>query len=325
MIKLLNLSKLFIILAIIFSFAKAEEIEITQIDSENIDIHDYQDVPISIDAGNPISMRYNLAGYLCTLISEYSGSDCSVSPSNNSFSSISNVQRLKSDISIVQSDWFMHALNGTSRFIEIGKNNNLKVLSIFQGDRVYLFVKSPSKIASFNDLTKTKNIDLYIPETKNYDYVFTKAMLANNGAFKKITNKKAYNLNDKRLIKSICESEKTTALIKLLPRNSLFAENMLKCGYDVLSIDKKLINKMVEKITGSYNVKNHFNGKKYDTIGFKTIVAVNSNNSRDAIKSVRFIIENNIKNINKNFQEYHISSKSELSFDKNLNYFKKIK
>lgn len=323
---LLILSKLFIIIFAISFNAKAQEQEIQQIDSESVDIYDYQDVPISIDAGNPLSTRYNLAGYLCTLISEYSGSDCSVSPSENSFTSISNIQRLKSDISIIQSDWYMHAINGTSRFIEIGKNTDLEVLSIFQGDRAYLFYKSSSfDNKGYEEILNKKSVNLYIPENKNYDYIFTKAILSSDSKFKKVTNNTTYNFNNEKLVKNLCIQQDDTAIIKLLPNNSFIAQKLVDCGYNVVSIDAGVLKKMVKNITGSYIVKNKFNGKNYNTIGFKTIVAVNTNNSRDAIKSVRFIIENNIKNINKNFPEYHIYSKDDLTFDNNIKYFKKIK
>ena len=124
-----------------------------------------------IGGGVPFGLYFPLAGAICTMIDEAaatpSGSDevdaengdlpagaghCTVAPIADSAKAIEALQAATVDLALVQSDWLVHAVAGTSRFDAAGPAEGLRTVAALHGEGLVFLVRADGDISAPSDL-----------------------------------------------------------------------------------------------------------------------------------------------------------------------------
>ncbi|MBP5857577.1 TAXI family TRAP transporter solute-binding subunit [Marivibrio halodurans] len=124
-----------------------------------------------IGGGVPFGLYFPLAGAICTMIdaAEPAASDvnddgeegadlpvgagqCTVAPMADSARAIEALQAATVDLALVQSDWLVHAVEGSSRFGAAGPAEGLRTVAALHGEGLVLLVRSDGEIRAPSDL-----------------------------------------------------------------------------------------------------------------------------------------------------------------------------
>jgi len=120
---------------------------------------------ISIGTGGVTGVYYPTGGAICRLVNKNRkehGIRCSAESTGGSVYNINTVREGELEFGVAQSDWQYHAYNGTSKFEEQGKFENLRAVFSVHPEPFTLIVKKGSGITNFEDL-KGKKVNVGNP------------------------------------------------------------------------------------------------------------------------------------------------------------------
>lgn len=110
-----------------------------------------------IGGGLPFGLYFPLAGTLCRLVETGpQGTPCSVASLADSSAAISALQTGRVPFALVQSDWLHHAVQGTSRFREVGPAEDLRAVSAFYSEAFTILVRATGTVQTLADLEEKR-------------------------------------------------------------------------------------------------------------------------------------------------------------------------
>ncbi len=117
---------------------------------------------ISIGTGGVTGVYYPTGGAICRLVNKGRkdhGIRCSAESTGGSIYNINTVRAGELEFGVAQSDWQFHAYNGTSKFEDQGKFENLRAVFSVHPEPFSVLAKGGSGIESFEDL-KGKRVNV---------------------------------------------------------------------------------------------------------------------------------------------------------------------
>jgi len=110
---------------------------------------------VSIGTGGVTGVYYPTGGAICRLVNKgrkEHGVRCSVESTGGSVYNINTIRQGELDFGVAQSDWQYHAYNGTSKFEDQGKFENLRAVFSVHPEPFTVVARADSGIGSFADL-----------------------------------------------------------------------------------------------------------------------------------------------------------------------------
>lgn len=120
---------------------------------------------ISIGTGGVTGVYYPTGGAICRLVNKNRkehGIRCSAESTGGSVYNINTVRAGELEFGVAQSDWQYHAYNGTSKFEDQGKFEDLRAVFSVHPEPFTLIARAGSGIAGFEDL-KGKKVNVGNP------------------------------------------------------------------------------------------------------------------------------------------------------------------
>lgn len=120
---------------------------------------------ISIGTGGVTGVYYPTGGAICRLVNKNRkdhGIRCSVESTGGSVYNINTVRAGELEFGVAQSDWQFHAYNGTSKFEDQGKFEDLRAVFSVHAEPFTLIARSGSGVDSFEAL-KGKKVNVGNP------------------------------------------------------------------------------------------------------------------------------------------------------------------
>jgi len=120
---------------------------------------------ISIGTGGVTGVYYPTGGAICRLVNKdrkEHGIRCSVESTGGSVYNINTVRAGELEFGVAQSDWQFHAYNGTSKFEEQGKFEDLRAVFSVHAEPFTLIARAGSGVDSFESL-KGKKVNVGNP------------------------------------------------------------------------------------------------------------------------------------------------------------------
>ena len=120
---------------------------------------------VSIGTGGVTGVYYPTGGAICRLVNKNrkkTGIRCSVESTGGSVFNINAIRAGELEMGVAQSDWQYHAYNGTSKFKDAGKFEDLRAVFSVHAEPATLVVRADSGIKNFGDL-KGKRVNVGQP------------------------------------------------------------------------------------------------------------------------------------------------------------------
>jgi TRAP transporter TAXI family solute receptor len=120
---------------------------------------------ISIGTGGVTGVYYPTGGAICRLVNKgrkEHGIRCSVESTGGSIYNINTIREGELDFGVAQSDWQYHAYNGTSKFEDQGKFEDLRAVFSVHPEPFTVVARADSGIETFQDL-KGKRVNVGNP------------------------------------------------------------------------------------------------------------------------------------------------------------------
>lgn len=100
---------------------------------------------------------YPTGGFICNVLNKSRKAfghkiRCTVESTGGSVANLRSIQAGEMDVAIAQSDWQFHSWNGTNKFEEDGKNEDLRFLFSLHADTVHVVARADVQGSSFTDL-----------------------------------------------------------------------------------------------------------------------------------------------------------------------------
>ena len=120
---------------------------------------------VSIGTGGVTGVYYPTGGAICRLVNKgrkEHGIRCSVESTGGSVYNINTIRAGELDFGVAQSDWQYHAYNGTAKFEEAGKFEDLRAVFSVHPEPFTVVARSDAGIKTFDDL-KGKRVNIGNP------------------------------------------------------------------------------------------------------------------------------------------------------------------
>lgn len=120
---------------------------------------------ITIGTGGVTGVYYPTGGAICRLVNKGRkdhGVRCSVESTGGSVYNINTIREGELEFGVAQSDWQFHAYNGTSKFAEKGKFEDLRAVFSVHPEPFTVVARADSGIKNFQDL-KGKRVNIANP------------------------------------------------------------------------------------------------------------------------------------------------------------------
>ena len=117
---------------------------------------------ISIGTGGVTGVYYPTGGAICRLVNKMrkeTGIRCSAESTGGSIYNINTIRAGELEFGVAQSDWQYHAFNGTSKFEDKGKFEDLRAVFSVHPEPVTIIARDDSGIANITDL-KGKRVNI---------------------------------------------------------------------------------------------------------------------------------------------------------------------
>ena len=120
---------------------------------------------VSIGTGGVTGVYYPTGGAICRLVNKNRkehGIRCSAESTGGSIYNINTIRAGELEFGVAQSDWQFHAYNGTSKFEEQGKFENLRAVFSVHAEPVTVIAHDDSGISNISDM-KGKRLNIGNP------------------------------------------------------------------------------------------------------------------------------------------------------------------
>ena len=120
---------------------------------------------VSIGTGGVTGVYYPTGGAICRLVNKKRkehGIRCSAESTGGSIFNINTIRAGELEFGVAQSDWQYHAYNGTSKFKDKGKFENLRAVFSVHSEPVTIIARADANISNITDL-KGKRVNIGNP------------------------------------------------------------------------------------------------------------------------------------------------------------------
>lgn len=107
---------------------------------------------------------YPTGGFICNVLDRSRDAQgynirCTVEPTGGSVANLRSIQAGELGVASVQPDWQYHSYRGTSKFEDVGANEDLRFLFSLHMDTAHVVAHADAEVANFDELAgKTVNI-----------------------------------------------------------------------------------------------------------------------------------------------------------------------
>ena len=247
---------------------------------------------IIIAGGSPFGLRFSISGAICGFMLA-DDRNCMVRPIKNSGEAISLVQSGAVNFALVQSDWLAHARDGTSRFSDIGKSDNLLSIATFSSEEILVVVNKDSTIVAIKDL-QNRSVD--IGKKGTYRHVVSNVILDSVGLEADDIN--VSHRTQGESIEALCKGNIDATVFVMSSPNTILDKMTGQCNVKILSLSKQQQQFMSKKLKGFYSSKVPAEtyweqNEAIETVGLYTTLIANKDSDKDIIEKMKSIILKN--------------------------------
>ncbi|SLN42431.1 NMT1/THI5 like protein [Falsiruegeria litorea R37] len=157
---------------------------------------------ITIGTGGVTGVYYPTGGAICRLVNKgrkEHGVRCSVESTGGSVYNINTIREGELEFGVAQSDWQFHAYNGSSKFQDAGKFEDLRAVFSVHPEPFTVVARADAGIANFDDL-KGKRVNIGNPGS------------GQRGTMEVVMNAKGWGMSDFALATELKAAEQSAAL-----------------------------------------------------------------------------------------------------------------
>ncbi|GAB5439158.1 TAXI family TRAP transporter solute-binding subunit [Falsiruegeria mediterranea] len=157
---------------------------------------------ITIGTGGVTGVYYPTGGAICRLVNKgrkEHGVRCSVESTGGSVYNINTIREGELEFGVAQSDWQFHAYNGSSKFQDAGKFEDLRAVFSVHPEPFTVVARADAGIENFDDL-KGKRVNIGNPGS------------GQRGTMEVVMNAKGWGMSDFALATELKAAEQSAAL-----------------------------------------------------------------------------------------------------------------
>jgi uncharacterized protein len=212
------------------AIAQSSAADQRQIDDQNT---------VTIGGGPPFGFYFAAAGSLCR-IAQGPNLRCRVETNANSIENLKALRSGRLDFAIVQSDWLVHAVNGSGVFKEAGPDADIRTILSLHGEALTVLARNDA-ITTLADI-KGKRINLGPPATyhRNFLGVLLRGMALERSDFSKVVE-----IDAEAQEKAFCAGDLDVAVMVTAHPSPAVARLIRRCGAMLLPVSGAVAKKIV--------------------------------------------------------------------------------
>ena len=199
---------------------------------------------ISIGTGGVTGVYYPTGGAICRLVNKMrkeTGIRCSAESTGGSIYNINTIRAGELEFGVAQSDWQFHAYNGTSKFEDKGKFEDLRAVFSVHPEPVTIIARDDSGIANITDLKgKRVNIGNVGSGTRGTWEVIEEAM-----GWQRSDLKLASELKSAETGQAVCDNKIDAYFWLVGHPSALTQESLATCATHLVNATGSAIDKLV--------------------------------------------------------------------------------
>lgn len=256
---------------------------------------------ISVGTGNVTGVYYPAGGAICRLINrgkKEHGIRCAPESTGGSVANLNAIRNGSIDFGIVQSDWQYHAYRGTGFFSDQKPFKELRSVFSLYTETFTMAVLDKSGIKTFDDIVG-KRVN-FGPQGSGMNA--TMEVLMEVKGWTKDNFSAITYLQPSEQPKALCEGKIDVMIYAAGNPNGVLQEATQSCKVRILSIDKDIINKLVE--SNPFYAKAIIPGGVYagnpnniETFGVKASVVTSDKASVDVVYNMTKAVFENLDNL----------------------------
>ena len=199
---------------------------------------------ISIGTGGVTGVYYPTGGAICRLVNKdrkTHGIRCSAESTGGSIYNINTIRAGELEFGVAQSDWQYHAYNGTSKFEDAGKFENLRAVFSVHPEPVTVIASEASGISNISDV-KGKRLNIGNPGsgTRGTWEVMEAAMGWERGDLKLAAEMKSAETGQ-----AVCDGKIDAYFWLVGHPSALTQESLATCAAKLVDVTGPAIDKLV--------------------------------------------------------------------------------
>nr|CAA6829013.1 MAG: TRAP transporter solute receptor, TAXI family precursor [uncultured Thiotrichaceae bacterium] len=201
---------------------------------------------VSIGTGGVTGVYYPTGGAICRLVNKgrkEHGIRCSAESTGGSVYNINTIRAGELEFGVAQSDWQYHALNGTSKFEDAGKFENLRAMFSVHPEPFTLVARADSGIENFEDL-KGKKVNVGNPGSGQR--ATTEVVMEAYG-MKMDDLALAAELKGSEMAQAICDNKIDAMIYTIGHPAAAITEATNTCDVKLVNVSGEAIDKLVEE------------------------------------------------------------------------------
>lgn len=199
---------------------------------------------ISIGTGGVTGVYYPTGGAICRLVNKNRkehGIRCSVESTGGSVYNINTVRAGELEFGVAQSDWQFHAYNGSSKFADQGKFENLRAVFSVHPEPFTLIGRKGSGITGFEDL-KGKKVNVGNPGSGQRA---TTEVVMEGFGMKMSDFALAAELKGSEMAQALCDGKIDAMIYTIGHPAAAITEAATTCDVELISVSGAPIDKLV--------------------------------------------------------------------------------
>ncbi len=273
---------------------------------------------IYIGGGHPMGLRFATAGSVCMLVADAA---CSVLASGDSLQSLDALAAGVVDMAVVQSDWLYHAVDGTSRFRQLGANADLRVLAVLGVETVLVAVRKSSGVRTVADL---RDRTFFIGADKTYRGLFGKALLKAAGIRQKSVTLVQSTTDE--AIQSLCSGTADASVFVVSTPNGMMDTLTAQCDVVFLSLGDTVVGDIQKSFKGVFpsTIASdvYWNqSTPIRSLGLYTVLVTTAGLDGEKAGVIQSAIYNNVQQLRTMHPAFSVFSKDFVVYDVGVPYY----
>ena len=199
---------------------------------------------VSIGTGGVTGVYYPTGGAICRLVNKdrkEHGIRCSAESTGGSIYNINTIRAGELEFGVAQSDWQYHAFNGTSKFEDQGKFENLRAVFSVHPEPVTVIASDASGITTLTD-AKGKRLNIGNPGsgTRGTWEVIEEAL-----GWERSDLKLAAEMKSAETGQAVCDGKIDAYFWLVGHPSALTQESLATCDAHLVSVEGEAIDKLV--------------------------------------------------------------------------------
>ncbi|MBE8232560.1 MAG: TAXI family TRAP transporter solute-binding subunit [Endozoicomonadaceae bacterium] len=201
---------------------------------------------ISIGTGGVTGVYYPAGGSICRVFNKLSKEEklnirCSAESTGGSIYNINSIRSGQLDFGVAQSDWQYHAFNGTSKFKDQGKFDDLRAVFSLHPEPFTVVARKDSGIKTFNDL-KGKRVNIGNPGSGQRG---TMEVVMNTTGMTTDDFKATSELKSAEQSKALCDNKVDAIVFTVGHPNGSIKEATTTCDSVLVEVNGAEIEKLI--------------------------------------------------------------------------------